>query len=247
MRHLFVLSGVMVLASCATVGSVERPQSYYDTAGAATGNEGSILKDSGGVLNDDAIQALLYEKITLPPKIRIAILKLSEESYWRFYSSDFTQLNESITENFINKLRSSERVYDASFLPSMLVPEKRNVAALREAAARFQADMLLLYRSSCSSYQKYRFISPDESKSYCSVEAVMLDIRKGIIGKSIVTTQDFSAKKAQDDTNFEETIKKAELEALSKALGEIAGEVVGYLKTVALLSRANGVTATPSP
>lgn len=112
----------------------------------------------------------------------------------------------------------------------MLVSEKRTIPALREAAARFQADLLLAYRSSCQSYQKYRVLDPNESKSYCSVEAILLDIRSGVILKSLVSTEDFTAKKSSSDTNFNETIKKAELEAVANALGNVASEIVVFME-----------------
>jgi len=159
----------------------------------------------------------------------VAILKLSKDSYWQYYSNDFTQLTDSISKEFIQTLVDSDKIYDASFLPSMLVPEKRTVPYLREAAARYQADLLLVYRSSCRSYQKYRFVSPDETKAYCSVEAALLDIRKGIVPFTSVSTNEFMTVKDPADTNFSETKKKAELEAISKSLGEVAKELVSFL------------------
>ena len=50
--------------------------------------------------------------------------------------------------------------------------------------------------------------------------------------KSIVSTEDFATKKSASDTNFSETIKKAELEAVAKALGNVANEVVAFLSNV---------------
>lgn len=230
MKNIIILILCIYLQGCGTVGSSSRPQSYYNAVNA--NEKGALIGNSEEGLDDKKINRLLHQKVEFPEKIRVAILKLSTDNYWRFYSNDFVQLNNSIVENLIQKLRSSDRVYDASFLPAMLVPEKRTIAILREAAARFQADALLAYRSSCNSFQKFRFISPNKTRSYCSVEAVLLDVRKGIVAKSVVSTQEFSAQKDTNDTNFDETIKKAELEALSKALGEIANEVVGYLKNV---------------
>ncbi len=227
MKILMIIGICIYLQACTTVGSVDRPLNYSYASPEL--NKHSILNDTNEALLDEKINNLLYQQVRLPKKIRIAILRLSTENSWRFYSNDFTELNDSISENLITKLRSSERVYDASFLPSMLVPEKRTLSVIREAAARFQADALLVYRNSCSSYQKYRFISRDETKSYCSVEAIVLDVRKGIVAKSIVTMQEFMAKSTNKDLNFSETVKKAELEAMAKALGEIANEVVTYL------------------
>lgn len=230
MRVIYVGIACLFLQACATVGSVDRPRSYHQEA-ATNFNEGLV---EGAAFGDDdkKINELLNYQVTLPEKNRIAILKLSTDNDWRFYSNDFTQLNDSLVQRLVNKLRASDRVYDASFLPAMLVSKTRTLPVLREAAARFQADLLLAYRSSCQSYQKYRFIDPNESKSYCSVEAVLLDVRSGIIVKSIVSTEDFITKKSSGDTNFSETIKKAELEAVAKALGNIANEVVAFMSNV---------------
>lgn len=230
MRYISLLVLCLLLQACSTVASIDRPTSYYQEQTSPT--KSGLVDDPVFGDNDKKINELLNYQVKLPEKNRIAVLKLSKDNYWRFYSSDFTELNNSLVESLITKLRSSKRVYDASFLPAMLVSEKRTVPALREAAARFQADLLLAYRSYCQSYQKYKFINPDENKSYCSVESILLDTRSGVIVKSIVSTEDFFASKASKDTNFHETIKKAELEAVAKALGNVADEVVLFLNNV---------------
>jgi hypothetical protein len=215
------------------VGSLDRPSRYYQNSSpqALEGLvEGSFIGE-----DDKRINELLNYRVRLPEKIRIAILKLSNDNYWRFYSSDFTQLSDSLVSELILSLRNSNRVYDASFLPAMLVPEKRTIPILREAAARFQSDLLLAYRSYCQSYQNYRLIEANENRSYCGVEAVLLDVRSGIIVKSIVSTEVFTTKKMPSDTNFSETVKKAEIEATAKALGNVAKQVVLFLDTVPLI------------
>ncbi|MEW8624160.1 MAG: hypothetical protein AB2551_00235 [Candidatus Thiodiazotropha sp.] len=230
MRKISFLIICALLQACATVGSVDRPASYYQ--GSTSNSQDGLVSDSIFGDDDKKIIELLNYRVKLPEKNRIAVLKLSKDNYWRFYSNDFNELNNSLVKTLITKLRSSSRVYDASFMPAMLVSEKRTVPVLREAAARFQADLLLAYRSSCQSYQKYKFINPNVTKSYCSVESVVLDIRSGVVVKSIVSTEDFSTKKSSSDTNFRETIKKAELEAVAKALGNVANEVVEFLSRV---------------
>lgn len=230
MKKLIVLGICIYLQACTTVGSVARPTDYprYDETPAGSLN---LVATEEGV-EDEKIQALLHRQIKFPKRIRIALFKLREDNHWLYYSSDFTRLNKSIAENFVNKLRSSARVYDASYLPAMMIPEKRSLNLLREAAARFQADALLAYRDTCQSFQKYRFLLKDETRSYCSIEAVLIDVRNGVIAKSVVSVEEFSAKQKDKDKNFSETIKKAELEATAKALGSVAKEVVDYLKTV---------------
>ncbi|MFC3153232.1 hypothetical protein ACFOEK_19490 [Litoribrevibacter euphylliae] len=231
MKVIYLIITCIFLQACSTVASVNRPAHYYQEN--TSNDSGNGLVESAIFGNDDKkIIELLNYRVKLPEKNRIAILKLSTDNYWRFYSNDFTQLNDSLVDSFITKLRSSERVYDASFLPAMLVSEKRSVPVLREAAARYQADLLLAYRSSCQSYNKYKFIDPNESKSYCSVESVLLDVRSGIVVKSVVSVESFTSKEVAGDINFSETIKKAELEAIAKALGNVATEVVNYMDGV---------------
>jgi hypothetical protein len=230
MRKISFLILSLLLQACSTVGSVDRPASYYQNQ--VSDSQEGLVNDAVFGDSDKKINELLNYQVKLPEINRIAVIKLSKDNYWRFYSNDFNELNDSLVDSLITKLRSSSRVYDASFLPAMLVSEKKTVPVLREAAARFQADLLLAYRSTCRSYQKYRFINPNENKSYCSVESVLLDVRSGIIVKSIVSSEDYSASKGSSHTSFQETIKKAELEAVAKALGNVANEVVFFLSNV---------------
>ncbi len=102
---------------------------------------------------------------------------------------------------------------------------------LRQAAARFQADQLLIYRTSTQNYQRVKLFSPDETRAYCTVEAVLFDIRTGIIPFSTVVTEDFSAKKEKGDYDLSETVAKANQQAVGKAWLRIADEVKAFLES----------------
>ncbi|WP_198673721.1 hypothetical protein [Algibacillus agarilyticus] len=147
MKKIITIGLSVLLGACTTVSSVDRPKNYYANQAQAQGLESdALLGDSDKKIND-----LLNYQVKLPTQNRIAILKLNQDQNWRFYSNDFTALTSSLTDGFVAELRSSNRVYDASFLPAMLVSNKRSLPILREAAARFQADLLLAYRTSCNS------------------------------------------------------------------------------------------------
>jgi len=229
MKLYFVITLAFLMVGCSSYNTIPRPESYYADVSSTVPADTSDLFGSGELLSDADIERILNYRLKLPPQNRVAILRLSDDSYWRYYSNDFNQLTDSISNELIKTLVSSDKIYDASFLPSMLIPEKRTVPYLREAAARYQADLLLIYRSSCQSYNKYRFVSPDETKAYCSVEAALLDIRKGIVPFTSLSTSEFGAVKHQNDTNFDETEKKAELEAIAKSLDEVARSLVSFL------------------
>ncbi len=231
MTKYLTIALILFTTGCSSISTVGRSDDYY-RPGAQVENNEPLFGTSGGLLADKDIKRILNYRLKLPAKNRIAILKLSNNSYWRHYSKDFAQLTESIATGFVGQLRQSSRIYDASFLPSMLVPEKRTVPFLREAAARYQADLLLAYRTNCQTFQKYRFIDPDETKAYCSVEAVLLDVRSGIVPFTVISSNEFSAKKTAADTNFNETIKKAELTAVGESLKEVAVQLNLFFQDV---------------
>ncbi|WP_444897074.1 hypothetical protein ACJJI5_14145 [Microbulbifer sp. EKSA008] len=234
-KYLIVIIAILV-TGCATVATSHRPSDYYKAGGNEANNE-PLFGSTGESLGDIDIDRILNYELKLPAQNRIAILKLSNDSYWRHYSNDFTQLNETIARDFVGQLRESERVYDASFLPSMLVPEQRTVPYLREAAARYQADLLLAYRSSCRTFEKYKFIDPNETKAYCSVEVVLLDVRSGIVPFTVVSSNEFSARKELGDTNFNETIKKAEIAAVAESLKDSATQLTSFLSSIGTLEQ----------
>ena len=114
-------------------------------------------------------------------------------------------------------------------MPTLLIPERRTVPYLREAAARFQADLLLIYGTRVQTFRRDRLIGPDEVHAEAVVESVLLDVRTGIVIHTAQTTESISAKKAPSDVNFSETVVKAETEATGKALLKLADAVVTFV------------------
>jgi len=231
LTFLPLLISLLFLQACTAVSTQTRPDHYYNSPQSLVPQqqEEQDLFSKENKMSDADIARILGYRLKLPNQVRIAILKLSDDNYWRYYSSDFFQIADSISLNFVKAIKSSDKVYDASILPSMLVPEKRTVPYLREAAARYQADLLLVYRNRCSNYQKYRFLSANETKAYCSVETALIDVRKGIVPFTSLASNDYKAVKTETDTNFQETIKKAEFKAIGRCLDEIAKELVTFL------------------
>lgn len=224
------LIGVMFLTGCSTVATVPPPEDYYRNSNNQSSQEIVSFGDAGNGMSEEDIQKVLSYRLALPPKNRIAILNLSASSYWSYYSSDFVHLNEETVKGLIEKLRESTRIYDASFLPSLLVPEKKTIERLRLAAARYQADVLLTYRTTCEDYQKYKYFNPNVTKSYCTVEAVAIDIRSGIVPFTAVSTNDYTAEKKEKDVNFEETRRKVEFKAIGDGLGEVASSLRKFIE-----------------
>jgi hypothetical protein len=231
-RVVFPLVAALLLAGCSTgepVSTIDRSDVYYQ--GLREGQAGeteSLFTSDEAILSSEDIAKILAHKYVLPAQNRIGVIALGRQ-FWFGYSEELARTGTDIQTGMVSKLRSSPQVYDASYLPTLLIPEKRTVGHLREAAARYQADLLLIYQAACRTYDKYRFFSPDEAKSYCNIEAVLLDVRTGIVPFSVTTSRNFMVKERKEDMNFRETTARAELKALSDALSEVGDEVVKFM------------------
>ena len=229
-KTIFPLLAILALAGCgAPVSSMDRSDVYYESLAAGqAGETQSLFTSDEAILSAEDISKILAYRYTAPPHNRIGIVALGR-AFWFGYSEELARTGTDIQTGMVAKLRASPRVYDASYLPTLLIPEKSTVGHFREAAARYQADLLLIYQASCRTYDKYRFFSPDEAKSFCNVEAVILDVRTGIVPFTVTASRDFMTRENKEDTNFRETMARAELKALADALAEVGDEVVGFL------------------
>jgi len=229
-KLIFPLLSVLALAGCgAPVSTMDRSDSYYESLEAGmAGETQSLFTSDEAVLSSEDISKILAYRYTAPRNNRIGVIALGR-AFWFGYSEELARTGTDIQAGMVTKLRASPKVYDASYLPTLLIPEKRTVGHYREAAARYQADLLLIYQAACRTYDKYRFFSPDEAKSFCNVEAVILDVRTGIVPFSVTASRDFMTKRNKEDTNFRETMARAELKSLADALAEVGDEVVQFL------------------
>lgn len=228
-RFCLLVLSVSALAGCATppISTAGRPDAYYALAEREP-SEGSLFAGDAAVLSDDAINTILDYDYSPPPLSRIALMPFGRE-IWSRWSEELALSSEEMKTAVIDQLRSSEKVYDASYLPSILIPEKRTVPHLREAAARYQADLLIVYRSFCRSFEQHRFFSADKSRAYCGVEAVLLDTRTGLVPFTTVASRTFDVVENQADTNFQETILRAQLAATAQAMSDISSDIVDFL------------------
>ncbi len=223
---------LLLVAGCAActstpVSTSSRPDAYYaDTSG--PDREGSLFAGDAATLSDEAINRILEYDYSPPPLSRVALMPFGRE-VWSQWSEELSLASQEMQTSVMDTLRASPKVYDASYLPSILIPENRTVPHLREAAARYQADLLLVYRSFCQSFERYRWFSADKSRAFCGVEAVLLDTRTGLVPFTSVATHSYDVEQNETDLNFRETILKAQLAATATALGQVSGEIARFL------------------
>ena len=186
----------------------------------------SLFKGDQAVLSNQDIDRILTARITLKDRHRLAVLRLNTRSTWYQEIADLEAQN---SERLLKALGSTTQLTQVRFMPTLLIPERRTVPYLREAAARFQADLLLIYGTRVQTFRRDRLIGPDEVHAEAVVESVLLDVRTGIVIHTAQTTESISAKKAPSDVNFSETVVKAETEATGKALLKLADAVVTFV------------------
>jgi hypothetical protein len=231
MRTTFAICAMLcVLAGC-DQAVVSTSPDYMRSAGyqrreAATE---SLFASDDEALRGESIEKILSVKVVIPDKARLAILRLGPDTYWSRPSDDVARLDRDIEKDFIGQLRNCGRLSDASLLPSLMVPSRRTVPHLRLASARYQADLLLIYRSASRFHDKQRLIGSDEIKAQCTVEAILLDVRTGLVPFASVAAQEYVGKKSEKEFDFAETVARAEMKAVSTALGQVAGDLTRFL------------------
>jgi hypothetical protein len=228
MSRAVLIVAAAALAGCASSSTAPRPFEYYATS-PAPANEESLFGGDEAVLSDAEIARILEYRYTAPLLTRVALLPFGW-STWSGWSEEMAVSAAAVDADVIATLRGSARIYDASFLPSILVPEKRTVPYLREAAARYQADLLLVFRSGCQSFERYRWVGEDQSRAYCAVEAALLDVRTGLVPFVASSTENYDITESETDLNFRETILRSQLAAIAASLQEIAASVVAFLE-----------------
>jgi len=218
---------LLTLAGCATY-TADRPDQYYQRDSEFKNEGDSLFSSDASLLSDSDIERILSYKYEAPPLNRVAILPIGWNA-WLGWSEEMAVATEDVNRQLIAKLRASPRIYDASFLPSILIPDKRTVPYIREAAARYQADLVLVFRSACNSFQKFRFFQADKIRAYCTVEAVLLDVRSGLVPFVAVATRNYNTVKSKTDLSLRETVLRSQLSAIADALEEVSIATVGFL------------------
>jgi hypothetical protein len=187
----------------------------------------SLFKGDQEILSDRDIDRILATDITLADRRRRAVLALNSRSTW---SQELLDLETENSERLLRALAAIPQLTQVRPMPALLVPEKRTVAFLREAAARFQADLLLVYTTRVQTFQQERLIGADVVRAGCTAESVLLDVRTGIIVHAARVSDSLLAKKSGADLDFSQTIAKAQSEATGKALLKMAEDIVTRLK-----------------
>lgn len=180
----------------------------------------SLFPSDQNLLSNEAIDEILGGTIALPVSAHLAVLPIGRRP------------DIGIADDLFSSIEESERVDRVSYLPWLLVPRNATMSHLRESAARYQANLLFIYRDTSSTYTNYRFAARDEVRAYSTVEAILLDVRTGIVPFSTLISEEHTLRESSDDFGSAETRRRAHEEAFRLALSKAVIELKDFLKSV---------------
>ena len=235
--HFGIIVLGLWLTGCATPRIMTDP-AYQERPALET----SLFRGDQDFASEDAVQKILSGRVVLPPKAKVAILKYDGTDadrlavayygyyYWR--SEAYIKLQQEFLDTVQSKLLSSGRVSEAAALPSLLVPKQPTISMLRQAGVRLQADLLLVYRVTSDVYYEFHLFTKDEVKAYSTVEAVLLDVRTGIIPFTSIATKDLLTQRLSKEVDREEAMKRAQKDATIMSLLTVCNDLTTFLKKV---------------
>lgn len=230
-RELFstkytLLLAALVLTGCGRVGTSGPPP------GAVNPNDTSrsLISSDAAILSDQEIARILTTRIDVPDKMRIAVLYLSHERgrEWSWQPVIDEDARRSSLEP-VRRLADHERIFDVSFLPSFLLPAQKSVPLIREAAARYQADWVLIVKTRSRDFKKDRVLGKDEARAFCDAECAVLDVRSGTIPYTSFATGEATVFKAEGEYSLMETSQRAEGKAVEQAMAENVAGLLEFL------------------
>ncbi len=200
----------------------------------------SLLNTDKVVLDEKAIKTILSSRVVLPKKGHLGIMKFPGYEggatsyygydYWR--SESYIKTQQEYVNTLSTEMLKSDRIVAVTLIPSLLAPYDATIPILREAAVRLQADLLLVFRITSDIYQQYKMDGIDEVKAFSTCEAVLLDIRTGLIPYTTLVTKESVQALKETDSDLNETRRRAEKEAIRSSLNIVSNELTEFLKSV---------------
>jgi hypothetical protein len=188
----------------------------------------SLFKDDQSVISNEDIARILAARVELPQDAKMIVVHFGQRPSWWGWSEEIVRVNQQSDDELIERLGSIKSLKDVALLPTLVTPAQMTIPHLRQAAARCQADLILIYRAGTHSYDRQRLFSGGEVRAYCTVEGIVLDTRTGTIPFSTIVTETFAARRDAKDIDFNETVAKANQRAIAKARLSLADDVKRY-------------------
>ena len=132
-----------------------------------------------------------------------------------------------------SQLKNCARVDQITQIPDILIPRKTlTVSKVREAAARLQCELVLIYRIDHNVRYKYKWLGRDTSKVYSSVNGMLLHTRTGIVPFTTVVDQEHKTVEKKSGETTQELHQRTRHEVTLVALQKLGTELAAFLNSI---------------
>ncbi len=193
------------------------------------------LNNEGKNLSSEQISNLLSKKVNLKRPLKMAVVKLIHQN--DIYSNDITyseiKFQQTIMTNETAKhfkyiVEKSNYIKDVSLIPDFIMPKEDDFKSLRDVAALMQADLLLILQTKRYTDYDFNLTKKNEAKAIATIQAIVLDVKTGVIPFTSIATNEFLAKKGKKDFSNKELEIRATISAESNALKELSKDLATY-------------------
>ena len=235
MKHLILL----IAAACAFSSCDVTKPAAHTPAPEMAGNDmlitQSLFNDKASTISEESIQKILNGNYKLPQQLRVAIVKFDNiqtaRNTWRYWSDEeYLKTQQTYQDVFTEKIRQSTRVTKVSIIPDLLISRSPTFTGIREAAVRMQADIVVIYSITGDIYSKYRLFSKTDIKAYATTQAIILDVKTGLIPFSTIVTKDYLSKRQKEELDDSEARARTQHEAVLLSIFEIGDKLAEFLK-----------------
>ena len=192
----------------------------------------SLFNDRNSTIAEQDIQKILDGNYKLPPKLRVAIVRIDNApAYQRYYWNNeyFLKTQQSYLDLFTQRIRRSGRVTNVSVIPDLLISKSPSFTNIREAAVRMQADAVVVYSITSDLYSNYKLFSKTDLKAFATTQFIMLDVRTGLVPFSSIVTKDAITQRRKEETGIEEASTRVQQEAVLQTINEIGEQLNTFL------------------
>jgi hypothetical protein len=233
------LFAVLILSAASGCMAV-RPESDYSPMydpeyGQREKLEGSLFKSDTDALSNEAINEILSKRVEIPDRCKIAMVNLGSRPYAR------TGNEGEYLKIIADAVAKSPKDGQVSPIPALLMPERMTVSSFRQAAARLQCDLVLMYWIRKDVRYKGHTFSPDTAQAYVTIEALLLHTRTGLIPWTTISDQKIKAEETKADKEERGFGERVEREATAQALQEVAADLQRFLTKIG--PKAEGAAA----
>lgn len=232
---MVLLVALCGLTSCAgTTSAMNDPESGSMGSTSSRDHQqitASVFEADNKVVSQEAVDKLLSNGFRFDDTLKVAVFKLKNsqtfryDPYWYTATEEFLDMEQEYFSIVSDSLKASRKVKWVKSIPSILTPKSIVLPNLREAAARLQANVLIIYSVQSDLFTDYKLFAKNEVKAYSTVEMIAFDTRTGIIPISEIKTAKNVQQQTREDANLSEARKRAQKMAIMESLKSVVRQV----------------------